>query len=286
MTTWEFPGSDPIEAVINLASGTIAIAAEPVEATTVSLLPSRHGKDADRLISEVRVSFDDGRLEISGPKGLGLRRSSSLDLTVRMPPQSRCTVRAASADISCLGELAELDARTASGDVMAASVSGPVQITTASGDVWLEDAASDADVHTASGDLTLISAGGDVTVNTASGDVRLGAASASVAVRTASGDVRLESVQAGHIDANTVSGDVAVGVVPGTGVYLDLSSMTGDIKSQLDDDPAGDGDVPLRLSCRTVTGDIRVSRASAPRIQPRHQPAPAEPDSEPARQDS
>ncbi|HBW18461.1 MAG: DUF4097 family beta strand repeat-containing protein [Streptosporangiaceae bacterium] len=263
MTTWQFPGSAPIDAFINLSAGSVALTAEPVEVTTVSLVPSKHGKDNDRLISEVRVSLDDGRLEISGPKSLGLRRSSALDLTISMPAQSRCTVRTASADVSCMGNLAELDARTASGDVTAASVSGSTMVNTASGDVWLEEAASDVRVHTASGDLNLLRAGGAVTVNTASGDVKVGIADSSVSVRTASGDVRLDSVRAGDTEANTVSGDVSVAVAAGTGVYLDLSSMTGDIKSQLDEQPAGGDDVPLRVSCRTVTGDIRIVRAPA-----------------------
>ena len=276
MTTWHFPGSDPIEAFINLSAGSVAVTAEPVEATTVSLLPSKHSEDEDQVISEVKVSFEDGRLEISGPKSLGLRRHSALDLTVRMPAQSRCTVRTASADVSCLGSLAELDARTASGDVMAASVSGSAQVNTASGDVWLEDVAADVRVQTASGDLSLLRAGGRVSVNTASGDVKVGVADNSVNARTASGDVRLDSIRAGDTEVNTVSGDVAIAVAAGTGVYLDLSSMTGDIRSQLDEEPAGSDDVPLQVSCRTVSGDIRIARAPG---RPAAAQSPADADS-------
>ncbi len=74
----------------------------------------------------------------------------------------------------------------------------------------------------------------DIQVNTASGDVTVGFCAGPVAVNTASGDVKLSAVAAGRIELATASGDVTVAVVPGIGVYLDLISNSGDIRSQLD----------------------------------------------------
>jgi hypothetical protein len=56
------------------------------------------------------------------------------------------------------------------------------------------------------------------------------------------------------------SGDIVVGVATGVGVYLDLSSVTGSVTSKLDEAEGGD-DVPLEVTCRTVSGDIRIIRA-------------------------
>jgi DUF4097 and DUF4098 domain-containing protein YvlB len=263
MSSWEFPGSDPIEIHVDIAAGSVAISAEPAEVTTVSLLPSGHGSNDDRLVSDVQVSFSHGRLEIIQPKRAGfLRGRSGLDLTVKAPAGSQAIVRTASADVVCVGELAELDAKTASGDLTAASVTGPLEVKTASGDVWLEHAGTAVQVHTASGDVRLREAGGDISVDSASGDVSIGTAGASVRAQTASGDVRISKVTAGQADVKTVSGDCSVGVAQGTGVYLDLSSLSGQIKNLLDE-TGETGDVSLQVTCRSVSGDIRITRADA-----------------------
>jgi hypothetical protein len=262
MTSWEFPGSDPIDIIIDIPAGSIAVSAEPTEVTTVRLEPSGPGRRSDQLTSEVQVTFGQGRLEIIQPKTSSfLRGHAGLDLTVTAPAGSRCKVRAASADVGCVGDLAELDAKTASGDITAASVSGRLAVTTASGDVWLEDAGAAVEVHTASGDIRLREAAGDVSVHSASGDISIGTAAASVLANTASGDVQIGSVASGRTSVKTVSGDSAVGVAAGASIYLDLSSLTGRISNQLEETDGGD-DVGLQVTCRSVSGDIRIGRAA------------------------
>jgi len=261
MTSWEFPGSDPIDIIVDIPAGSIAVSAEPTEVTTVSVQPSGHGRRGDDLASEVQVSFARGRLEIIQPKSASfLRGHAGLDLTIKAPAGSRCTARTASADVGCVGDLAELNAKTASGDVTAASVSGRLAVTTASGDVWLENAGAAVDVHTASGDIRLRQAAGDISAHSASGDVSIGTAAASVLANTASGDVEIGSVTAGRTSVKTVSGDTAIGVAAGASTYLDLSSLTGRIKNQLEETDGGD-EVGLRVTCRSVSGDIQIARA-------------------------
>jgi Putative adhesin len=282
MTHWEYPGSDPIDVFVDLAAGQVALTAEPTDLTTVELSASWTGR-GERLIPDVRVSFEDGRLEVIGPRRAGLWRGhTGLNLAITLPAGSRCMLRTASADVSCTGDLADLDVHTASGDVLAGPVTGTVEAITSSGDVRLEEAGAGASVRTAGGDVRLAWAGGDVTVRTASGDVNIGSAAASVTVQTASGDVRLGGVAAGRTDVATASGDVTVGVAPSIGVFLDLASVSGSTRSQLDEAEASD-DVPLEVVCRTVSGDIRVIRAPAtgsrpPRSSPaRREATPVEP---------
>src|SRR5215467_13630421 len=151
MSQWEFPGSEPIDAFIELAAGSVALTAKAADVTTVSLAPSRFSRNGDKLLSEVRVSFDNGRLEVVGPKRTGLWRGySGLDLTITLPQGSRCAVRTASADITSTGELAELDAHTASGDITAATVTGSFQAVTASGDIRAEETGTTAELRAVS----------------------------------------------------------------------------------------------------------------------------------------
>jgi DUF4097 and DUF4098 domain-containing protein YvlB len=127
-------------------------------------------------------------------------------------------------------------------------------------------------VHTASGDVQVGHVAGEIRVNSASGDVSVGSCTGSAAVHTASGDIKLAAVSAGRIELASASGDLAVAVVPGTEVYLDLSSNSGDIGSELD---ASDGDgqqdpsaVAVELRCRTLSGDIRITKARGVASQP------------------
>jgi DUF4097 and DUF4098 domain-containing protein YvlB len=260
MSSWEFPGSEPIDILIDITAGSVAVSAEPTDVTTVLLEAS--GRGGERLAAELSVGFDQGRLQIIEPKNVRslFRGFAGLDVTVTAPAGSSCEVRTASADVSCMGRLAELEARTASGDVTAGSVTGPLAVRTASGDVWLERAGATAQVNTASGDVQLRQADGDVSVQTASGDVAIGQAAASVHVQTASGDTRVGSAAAGEVSTKTASGDTQVGVAAGVGVYLDLSSLTGNIRTELDETDGSD-DVGLQVSCRSVTGGIRITRA-------------------------
>jgi len=263
MSHWEFPGSEPIDAVIELAAGSVALTAEATDTTTVSLAPSRFSRNGDKMLSEVKVSFDNGRLEVVGPKRTGLWRGHpGFDLTVTLPEGSRCAVRTASADVTSTGELAELDTHTASGDVTATAVTRSLQAVTASGDVRAEETGATADVRTVSGDVRIARASGDIQARTASGDVNIATAAGSATVTTASGDIRIGAMASGRADVNTASGDVVVGVARDVSVYLDLASLSGSVTSQLEDAEPSE-DVTLEVRCRTLSGDIRIARASS-----------------------
>ena len=269
MTSWEFSATGPIEAQIGLPAGNVNLTATQTQTVTVSLR-AEHGSGSgagERLIADTEVSFTEGRLTVEVPKRAQLRGDTSLDLTIELPAGSAVAARTASADLSCSGELGALEGTTASGDVTAERVTGPASFATASGDVRLTEAGGDVSASTASGDITIEQVGGDLTVKTASGDLKVGQAGRSAEVKTASGDVRIQSIAAGRADVTSVSGDVALGVQPGTGVYLDLSSVSGHVRSELDPD-SGDGSgggADLTLRCNSVSGDIRITRANPAR---------------------
>jgi hypothetical protein len=81
-----------------------------------------------------------------------------------------------------------------------------------------------------------------------------------------SGDVRVDSVARGETSLRSVSGDMTVGVAPGATLWMDVSSVSGDTRSDLDpmDAAAGGGGVDLRIRARSTSGDIRLMRAEAP----------------------
>ena len=236
MPSWEFPGHDPIDLQVRIPAGDIAVSAAATQATTVTL------DGSDRTLAATRVEFDGGTLLIVVPDQSGLSRDGSLDALIELPAGSSCRIHTASAGVRCTGELAALDVHTASGDVSAERVSGQARVDTASGDVSLDTAA-------------------EAEVESASGDVQIGQVSGGVAVRTASGDVQIEAASGHRTDINAASGDISVGVAPGIGVYLELSSLSGTVSSELEPSEQTEGP-DMTLQCRTISGDVRISRAA------------------------
>jgi hypothetical protein len=269
MATWDFACSEPIDANVSLASGTVALTAEPTEAITVQVHygrpsgPGRDDADHDQVSKDVTVEFADRHLLVSElpRRGLGWR-GKDLHITITMPAGSRSAVQAASADVMCRGEYSAVDIRTASGKVdVLGTVRGPAEINSMSGMVQLIEAIEPT-VQTASGRILVRHAIGDAIARTASGDITIGTADASVTARTASGRVLVVSLARGRADLNSVSGDIDVKVVPGTGVFLDLASVAGRVTSDLVASDQDDG-ADLHLQCRTVSGSVHVARAAS-----------------------
>ena len=257
MASWDFPCSDPIDANITVASGSVTMTAAPTDAVTVAI-----SGDDDQFISQVTVDFADRHLVVSEPQRRGFSwRGKDLRITISMPAGSRSAVQAASADVRCLGEYGAVDIRNASGGVDVDVVRGPAEVNTASGGVRITEAA-EVSAQTASGELRVRHATGDVTARTASGYLSVGVADASVTARTASGGISLGRVARGRADLTSVSGDIDVKVAPGTGVFLDLSSLSGRVSSDLAAS-GQEGEADLRLRCQTVSGSVQVSRAAS-----------------------
>lgn len=173
-----------------------------------------------------------------------------------------------------------LETATGSGDVTAAVALGAAKISTGSGDVDLTDV-TDAQCSAGSGSIVLGRVtGATAQLTTGSGDVTVGEASASIQAKTASGDVTIHRLVGGRLRANTASGDIgvpsstgsiearaasgsiSVGVAETLPAWLDLNSVTGEVRIDLDpsDQPAADQDY-VTIRAATASGDITIYRA-------------------------
>jgi hypothetical protein len=158
---------------------------------------------------------------------------------------------------------AEVDANVASADLKGRGRFGEVSVNSASGDVDFETVDGRLGVNTASGDVEVGRVAGEAKINTASGDVILGEAATDVRVRSASGDQTVRSAASGKVELNSASGDVEVGIRSGSRVFVDLTSMSGDTKSELDltDAPTSSDGPLVEVRARTMSGDITIRRA-------------------------
>jgi DUF4097 and DUF4098 domain-containing protein YvlB len=242
--------------------------------TEVEVVALRDDEGTRRAAEETRVDLTErgGRYEVvvespersSDWSGVILRRGPKLGVTVRCPSGTDLEVKTASAPIRANGTFGSIETKTASGDITLDDARS-LSAASASGDVTVRSVAQGCSVKTASGDARLGTVGGPLTVSLVSGDLELTEARDRVTVSTVSGDQRVGAVSAGPVRLSSVSGDVHVGVRPGLRLYLDVGTVSGSARSDLDPDDAAAGEgEPVELRVRTVSGDARIERAGAP----------------------
>ena len=189
----------------------------------------------------------------------GGRRWVRGNLTIRLavPAGAVFGARTASGDIKILGPMSDVEIEAASGDILLASFDGRARIKTASGALTIGSAAGGLQVATASGDVRVDSLDGDLGVSTASGDISIGSAEGSISVKTASGDVVVRRFSGVHFDGSAMSGDFAIGLVPGMSIDADLQTRSGSFRNLA---PAGTGDRSINATMRvkTLSGDITL----------------------------
>ena len=256
-------------------AGSVLVEALPGATEVVVTVEALDGA-AEQLLDRVDVTATAGEVRVSVPERR-LTRTPRFAVSVTTPPDVDATVAVASADATLRGRLGRVAVQTASGDV-AAEHGGSAQVRSASGDVRLTHVDGPAVVGTASGDVRVDEPAGPLEVRTASGDVVVGTVAAGLEVKTASGDVRVERAVAGTLRVTTVSGDTGIAVEPGLRVWLDVQSVSGRLVSDLDDEgPAttrGDRDAVLSLLLKSVSGDLRLRRATAVPPAPPAPPVP------------
>jgi len=261
----------PVTLDLRVPFGEIEI--DPSSEAAVSVEVEGDDEETQALVERTRIEQHGDRILVDVPmknRGLGGLASffsgrGNLICRVRCPRGTNAEVRSKSADLEAYGTLGNVDVSTASGEVELRDVDGGLNVKTASGDVRAGRVGRNADIHTASGDVDLESVGGTVRINAVSGDVRVGEADGDTNVTTVSGDQEHEAVFNGGVTAQSVSGDVTVAVRRGARVYLDCNTLSGDTSSDLDMSGEATGDRPtIEIRVKTVSGDIRITRAPAP----------------------
>lgn len=296
MRTFETPG--PVAIEVHNKSGEVRVELSETTETTVEFSaasdaplpwlqeiwgtfggPGRTPFDApdmDRTIAEFTPAKEDdrgGRLYVdTRPAAFGWH--NRIDVHITAPRNSEIRVHGQATNVRILGSVGALAVRTASGDVTAETCVADVHAATASGDVVLGPVAGDTAIRTVAGDVRIRSVTGSATVQSTSGNVLLGPVGHDAVVRTVSGDVTVAQVHRGAARLATVSGDVDIALRRGTAASVGLSSMSGQIRSDLvveagrsparegEAERAGSQRVDLDLRVKSLSGNIRLRRAA------------------------
>jgi DUF4097 and DUF4098 domain-containing protein YvlB len=252
--TTSFPTPAGVRLVAEIGSGAITVEATGTDETRIDVVSSRG-------------TLEVAHVEERGTATIMLRTkkrfSGEHDVTVVCPPGADLDISTGSADLLVRGKVASIDFRTGSGDLSFEEVTHDVRIKTGSGDATGNGVGGALVMHGASGDLRIGEVGGDLVAKTASGDADIARVEGDVTITSVSGDIRIGRLRTGKASLRAVSGDVDVAVAPGTSVFLDLVSTSGDTRSDLTPVPGPGSADALELHASAVSGDIRVRRARA-----------------------
>ncbi len=278
MEVFETPGDVTLQ--VRIPSGRVTIGTTDEPRTQVEVVPvGRRGADT---LEQIRIAHDDrgGRHVITieqrnriewGP--VQISWGGDVEVRVSCPVGTALELNGASADFRAEGQYGRVSARTASGDIRVEAVAGKLELKTASGDVHLERVEADnGSLVTVSGDVEIGHVEADLSLRTVSGDVEVGVIRGPFGVSTTSGDINLRSLEAGELRIQTVSGDSRIGIGRGTRIWVDASSISGDMRSELTmgDDTAAEeteaeasGEV-VPVHVKSVSGDVSLVRAGSP----------------------
>jgi hypothetical protein len=212
-------------------------------------------------VRQTRIDLSGSRLVVRTPKALPLR-TVPIAVIVRAPAGSHVSAHAGSANITVTGQAGRLDLHTGTGEIHADRAEGVATVHSGSGSVRLGPMLAGLRARTGTGDVEVTSLAGATSLFTGSGDVWLGAVAGDVMARTGSGDLTVADASAGEIELQTGSGSIRVGVRAGCAAEVDLSSATGDARSELDLSGFRPESSPgLRIRGRTASGSAVVSPA-------------------------
>lgn len=263
-----FDTTGPLRVTVENPCGAVDVATHDAPRAEVDVQPMRNDDATREAVEKTRVELtQNGELRVEVPKrhGVFFGREPEIRITLRVPHDSSLAFHTASADVTATGTLDEVRGKTASGDVKVADAE-TVRVESASGDLRADGVRGDADLSTASGDVRIGHVGGRLVARAVSGDVHVASAESGATASAVSGDIDLDRVARGDVSIRSVSGDVSVGIAEGTRVRVDVTTVTGDLRSDVDlGDAPGDGDGgPLvTVSGKTVSGDVRIIRAAA-----------------------
>ncbi len=247
-TEQHFTTPRPVRLEVKIPLGSIDVATVDGDESSVTI------EGSPKLVDATSIELTGDRLVVQSRRksfgGLFGSLDGSVQVRVRVPHRSSVELATSSVDATLDGTFAGLDVRSASGNVRLTG-----------------ELAGDADVRTVSGGVRLTHVTGDVSMSTVSGNVSADSVDGSVTMKSVSGGMRVGSLRTGTVKVQSVSGDIELGIAPGTRIDVDATTASGNLVTEvpLSDTPDADAGPTLVVRSSTVSGDLRVFRAETGR---------------------
>jgi hypothetical protein len=209
-------------------------------------------------LDAVVVRQDHDQLRIDLPRSYG----EAVHLRIGAPAGLDYDIAAGAADVSLRVDAGWTRIRSGSGDVSLGRARD-LSCTSGSGDISVAEAYGDsARLTTGSGDVRIQLANCAVTAKSGSGELMIRELrQAGLQASSGSGAVSVASTT-GSVDLRSASGALTIGVANGLRAWLDLRSVSGELRIALDaSDQPEPGEPYVSVRARTASGEIAVYRA-------------------------
>jgi DUF4097 and DUF4098 domain-containing protein YvlB len=281
--TMSFETPQPAKLRIGIPAGRITVTAEETAVTRIDLSARNGDANARDWIEQAEIVQLGDEIVVRGPKlrfSLFNLWNGSIEAIVHAPTGSDATLSIGAGRVETIGrfgavrantgagnvhvaECADAHANTGAGNIDIATVSGSVEAKTGAGTVRIGKVGANAEINTAAGNAHIEAVAGAARMKTAHGNIEIGCVGDSLEAFTASGNVRVSRADHGYVRARSVSGGVSVGVATGVAAHLDLSTVSGRVRSELESSGApAEGDQRIELVLSTVSGNVSVARAA------------------------
>jgi hypothetical protein len=283
MPTFETP--QPIAVTVEMFLGHVEVIASDRTDTVVEVRPSDEAKKDDvRAAQETEVDFAAGNLTVKAPTwwtkmNILFGANPSIDVTIQVPTGSQLhgtahmcqflvTGELGPCELKChvgnlqLDEVGPLKLQTSAGNVTVDQVMGGASITT-NGIVRVREINGSAVVKNTHGDSTIHEVAGDLQVNAAHGNIMVERPHGSVTAKTANGSIRVGDAARGTLRLETATGELEVGIHPGSAAYLDVHTKSGAFQNLMESagQPA-QGEETVHVYARNSFGNIIIRPAT------------------------
>jgi len=284
MPTFETP--QPIAINVEMFLGHVEIIASDRTDTVLEVRPSDGAKKDDvRAAQETEVDFAAGNLTVKAPTwwtkmNILFGANPSIDVTIEVPTGSRLHGTAHMCGFLVTGELGQCDLKCHVGNLQLDKV-GPLKLQTSAGNVTVDQVMGSASITTngivrvreingsavvknTHGDSTILDVAGDLQVNAAHGNITVERPHGSVTAKTANGSIRVGDAARGTVRLETATGELDVGIHPGSAAYLDVSTKSGAFQNLMESagQPA-QGEETVHVYARNSFGNIIIRPATA-----------------------
>jgi DUF4097 and DUF4098 domain-containing protein YvlB len=214
----------------------------------------------DRFLEQVQIRQDHDWLRISLPHRFVWSTKAQLRLGV--PDGLAYMIKTGSADISISADIGRSKIISGSGDI---TVGNTVDLdcSTGSGNISVSRVdGSAARLSSGSGDVSVSEVFCPLTAKSGSGDVVVKSLrGVELQAKSGSGDIGIAATS-GSVDLRSASGSLTIGVADNLPAWLDISSVSGDIRIGLDSTNQPEpGEPYITVRARTASGDIAIHRA-------------------------
>jgi hypothetical protein len=199
---------------VNVPSGKINIKTWNKEEVYVKITGNDEAKDK----YDFKINSNSGNVEVLAAQKYNDNGSNiSLIVDVSIPDKFNTNVSTAGGDIKTENSLTgDIKFNTAGGDIVISSISGKCSLNTAGGDISVQNFSGDLKVNTAGGNIKLNGSDGKVKANSAGGNIEL----------KYSGENK-------GTEINTLGGNIELTIPSGFQADCKLSSLSGDIISDI-----------------------------------------------------